>query len=294
MTTLYRILVLAALVSAAAGCTAPIELPVKDSPPVIVIYGCLTDIPGRQSVQISSSSPYFDTQPNAGVSGAVVTITSSKGDVLALAEDPARPGTYRTEQYVAGVAELDYHLNVRVDFDGDGVTETYTATATMLSSPPIDSVSVRSFSMMGQQRFAARIYALDPPTEDYYLPRFWVNGTLVTDRISRYSAISDLSINGQYVDGMIIEMFPDADHPNPDDENYNQPPIKVGDRVTLHFSRIDKGYYNFIRFAQDEKNGESPFFGGPASNIPSNITGGAVGYFTAYAHASASTVVRGN
>jgi hypothetical protein len=39
-------------------------------------------------------------------------------------------------------------------------------------------------------------------------------------------------------------------------------------------------------------NGENPFFGGPASNIITNISNGGLGYFTTYAGSTAETTVR--
>jgi len=58
--------------------------------------------------------------------------------------------------------------------------------------------------------------------------------------------------------------------------------VKQGDKITLCISLIEKGYHDFLLQCQSERRGENPFFGGPASNITTNITNGGVGYFAAF------------
>jgi hypothetical protein len=279
-----------------SSCEEPFDIDTDDVPPVIVIYGSFTNEKTHHSIKVSVSSPYFDPQPNRGISDAKVWITSSADDVYGFTENDTVPGLYQTIDQVVGIPDIVYTLNVEADFDNDGAKELYTATSYMPKPTEIDSVEIRSLSMMGQKRYAMYLYAQDAPTEDYYLSRYKVNDTLVLEKLSRTSLMSDRTFNGQYMNAMLLRMFGDVDDRNEErdeerDEN-RRVYLGLGDVVTLSFGRIEKGYYNFINQCRDEMEGESPFFGSPASNIITNISNGGIGYFACYPLTSIKTTVQ--
>lgn len=271
------------LLLSVASCTAPIDIETGDSPPVVSIYGCFTDELKPQSITVSVSSPYFDNQPNRALSGAWVEVSVSNGDVFTLIENPAHSGRYQTETAIAGISGLTYQLTVKTDINNDGVQEIYTAVSTMPSAMTVDAIHVKNETMMGHTSYKLYLYAQDSPAEDYYLGVYEVNGTLF-DKISKYGLLSDDRFNGQYLNawefGRLGTMEDDEDHIR----------VKPGDVVTLHFSRIEKGYYDFLHQCKNGMSGESPF-SGPAANITTNISGRGVGYFAAYGVAKVGTVV---
>jgi hypothetical protein len=267
-----------------SSCTAPIDIETNDSPPVVSIYGCFTDELKPQSISVSVSSPYFGSQPNRALSGALVEVNVSNGDVFTLIENPAHSGRYQTENAVAAVAGLTYQLTVKTDIDNDGAQEIYTAVSTMPTAITVDSIRVKNESMMGHESYKLYIYMQDSPAEDYYFGAYEVNGFLF-DKISKYTLLSDDRFNGQYLNawefGRLGTMEDDEDHIR----------VKSGDVVTLHFSRIEKGYYDFLHQCRNGMSGES-LFSGPAANITSNMLGSsAVGYFTAYVVSKTMVVV---
>ncbi|MDR0725504.1 MAG: DUF4249 domain-containing protein, partial [Prevotellaceae bacterium] len=172
------------IVSLLASCVEPFDIETDNSPPVIVIYGFLTDEPDFHSIKVSSSSPYFDTSPNRGVSGAIVEITSSNNEVFHFKEIDSMPGSYLTTNKIAGTPGVSYSLKVEVDFDNDGDKEVYTATSTMLNAVAVDSVEVKDMQMMGYKFYAFHLYAQDTPDEDYYLGRYMVNDSVVMFNIN--------------------------------------------------------------------------------------------------------------
>jgi hypothetical protein len=280
-----------------ASCVEPFDIQTNDSSPVIVIYGCLTDEPGFHTVKVSASSPYFSTSLNRSVSGAKVKITATDNTLMYFHEIDSVPGLYATAIRTAGVPGMTYVLSVETDFDNDGIAETYTATSTMPSVAELDSVEIQSMRMIGYNFYMLNVYAQDPPAEDYYLGRYKVNDSLVLAAINHLSPMSDAAFNGQYIKGLTVQRFRDIndrekiESEDSDDERRMRVYLAPGDTVTFSLSRIEKGYYDFIVQCQNEMNGENPFFGGPASNIISNISNGGTGYFTAYAFATAKTVV---
>jgi hypothetical protein len=287
------------IVSMFASCVEPFDIATNDAPPTIVIYGYLTNETAFHSIRVSASSPYFDVSLNRGVSGANVKITSSQNDVFYLKELDSIPGLYVTTNRVAGIPGVTYSLSVETDFDNDGMNELYTATSTMLDAVEVDSVEIKNMSMMGYRFYSFNLYAQDTPAEDYYFGKYRINDSVVMFNINQLSPMSDIAFNGQYINGMAIQRFWDIDEKeriereNNDDDNRIRRRVYLspGDTVTFSLCRIEKGYCDFIVQCQKEMNGENPFFGGPASNIVTNISNGGLGYFTAYAGYTVETVV---
>lgn len=276
--------ILISLLGIASSCTAPIDIDTDESDPVIVIYSVITEELTHQSVRLSSSSPYFSNESNPLISGAIVQIESSGDKIFIFQESDTAKGLYFSEELMAGVQGVSYKLTVDVDFDGDGIKERYEANMTMPYKIELDSIELEKKRIMGKQFYAVNIYGEEPPTEDYYLFKYAVNDSLISGKISKYECSSDEFFNGEYINAMTVRYFNDIENEDDydDDDNEDRVFLTAGDKVTLTISRIEKGYFDFVTQCQNEMYGENPFFGGPASNIYTNITNGGVGYFTGY------------
>jgi hypothetical protein len=295
------LLITAFIVSLLSSCVEPINIDTDNSPPVIVIYGYLTNEPTFHSVRVSVSSPYFDLSLNKSVSGATVKITSSNNEVFELHELDSIPGLYVTVNREAGVPGTTYSLSVEVDFDNDGKKETYTATSTMPDVVEVDSVEIKNMTLMGYQLYTLNLYAQDTPAEDYYFGKYMINDSVVLFNINQLSPMSDIAFNGQYLNGLAIQRFWNINEKEriereDDDEDRIRRRVYLcpGDTVAFSLCHIEKGYYDFIVQCQGEMSGENPFFGGPASNIVTNISNGGLGYFTTYTHSVVETTVSTN
>ena len=274
---------LALLILSTTACTERIDLDLEGAEPAIVIYGTVTDTLGYQSISISSSVPYFDQQHNPAVSGALVTITTSNNEVWTLRESNTEKGVYQTEELKTGKAGESYYLKVQYDFNQDGSTEIYEASSTMPDPILLDSVKIKTMNDMGSNMFTVNIFGQEPEGEDFYFSKYYVSDTLAT-KLSQYSLMNDILFDGQYLNGILAFFFADLaeieDYPEDDRKYYTF--LSSGDEVIVEYCRIEEGYFNFIKQAQDVKYGENPMFGGPPSNIQGNISNGAVGYFAAY------------
>ena len=275
------------------SCTEPFDINTRNSEPIVVVYGCLTDDCTVQSIQVSLSSPYFDNQQNSGISGAAVKVEGSDRSVFHFIENTETPGLYQTEHSVAGVPGTTYTLTVACDMNGTGKYATYQATTTMLSRIDIDSIHVEPQVIVGHHFFLVKLFAQDAPETDYYLCKYMVNDSVAIKSLSRYQIISDEVYNGQYIDGLGLYEFRDGNYKNNFHDTENDSfrcYIYPGDLITLEMSKIEKGYFQFIRDCQREKHWSNPFFGGPPANIITNISNGAVGYFAAYSISTAHAV----
>jgi hypothetical protein len=286
------------IVSLISSCVEPFDIETNNSPPVIVVYGYFTNEQAFHEIKVSVSSPYFDTLVNRGLTGATVKITSSNNEVFNFKEVDSIPGLYQTENKVAGIPDMRYSLSVEIDFDNDGEKEIYTATSTMPDVVEVDSIEIKSIKLMGYQFYSLNFYAQDTPYEDYYFGKYKVNDSVVMFNINQLSLMSDVAFNGQYINGQAIQRFWDInekeriENEDNDDSRRKRVYLTPGDTISFSLCHIEKGYYNFIMQCQGEMNGENPFFGGPASNIVTNISNGGLGYFTTYAFSTVTTVVK--
>jgi hypothetical protein len=287
------ILICILLVAAFFSCTAPVDINTRDSEPVIVIYGCLTDEDKYQHIRITGSSPYFDDKENTVVSDASVQITDSEGNTYPL--EYGNKGYYISPVKFSARPGVTYHLMVDVDFDKDGINEVYEAVTTIPPMLATDSAAIRPIDIMGYRHFALNIYAQDPPeTDNYYLFKFFINDSISNDKVSKFIITDNEFFKGQYMKGVTIYYFEDAMDENVVEKNEDEDDTYMvfpGDRIRLQTLNIEKGYYKFIEQSISEMHGENPMFGGPPSNITTNISNGAVGFFTGYCIHETNTVI---
>ena len=136
------------------------------------------------------------------------------------------------------------------------------------------------------QFFTVNLFAQETPGEDYYLCHYFINGTLKTDKIKYFQVFDDRMYDGQYLEGEWIYDFPNGEYK--DDFNIDEEDLEdifflyPGDHVIVQISRVEKGYYQFVRDCIQEQRGSNPMFGGPPANIHTNISNGGIGYFASY------------
>jgi hypothetical protein len=276
------------LISMTFSCTEDTTISTTDSAYVPVIYGTITDQNIRQQIQISSSSGYFDKEQNERISNAIVTLKEDSSVIshsYVLTQDSVGSGIYLTQDLIAGKPGWTYSLSVIMDFNNDGVTEEYIAESTMPEKLKVDSFNITKKKVGEYTLFSLNISAQDQGDEDnYYFGRYNINGVWY-NKISKYIAFNDVSLNGQYVKDLSVWNFNDIQDKDKfsDDDAKDMVFLSPGDSMIVEFSNISKAYFYFINECSSQKNGSNPMFGGPPANISTNISNGARGFFTAYA-----------
>ena len=262
------------------SCVAPIDINTRDSEPVIVIYGCLTDELTNQYIRITRSSPYFHDETNPAVTGAKVSVTSSAGREYTFLSD--KDGYYYSQRRFSVVPGTTYRLSVEVD------GEFYQAETTTFPIVPADSIDINLLDIMGFNHYSLNIYMQEPyEAANFYLFKFIINDSISNDRVSEFIISDDIMFNGEYMNGASVFLFEDATDPDLQELNKNNDIdfgywVSPGDRIRLQILNIEKGYFKFIQECMNEKHGENPFFGGPPSNITTNLSNGAIGYFSSF------------
>jgi len=119
------------------------------------------------------------------------------------------------------------------------------------------------------------LYAEDPDnTVDYYAFLVYVNGELITSKISDVGYEKDEYFNGNYVNGAEIQVVEEGDA--------TELVLKLGDWVKLEVQAINEDYYCFIDAVHQETGVQIPLFNGFPANVPSNVSNGGIGFFRTY------------
>ena len=269
--------------SALFSCTEIIDIELDSTYKRLVVEGTVTTDSVRHQVQLTTTSNYFSNQSPPAVSGAVVELEFKETRLL-MEEHDTIPGTYLAPEAFRGIIGTTYELHIsQVDIDKDGETESYHASSTMPGGVVLDSIRINYFTSYFVSGYELYMYALDPPTKDWYGLKYWKNSDLLSDSLIKYNVQPDDFYNGKYLYyGIPIGFYAD-------DEPREQ--LLPGDTVTLELNSIEKDYYNFVIDAQLEIYGNNPMFSGPPANVRSNIDNRAMGFFTAYSIERTFTVV---
>ena len=284
-------LVIAILVSAVYSCTERLNIKTKNADPTVSVYCELSTDTKIQTVAVKMTAPYFSAEPNKPITNAIVTI-SGAGESWVL--DHTENGIYATTYEAAAKPGYAYKLSVECDYDNDGIADLFTASTTVPEKLPIDKIEFKTVSVGAFTMYNCVLYTFVPQGYRYAMYRYDINDSLYMTELSD-TRIVDIKfwLSKDYIDGLVCDMFHSKDDMHHFDDDQLERIYFVGkdDKVTIQMSMIDKGFYDFLSHCQTEIGGENPIFGGPASNITTNISNGGVGYFSAINPARATTVI---
>ncbi len=254
------------------SCTERIDLKLDTTFARLVVDGAITTDTTAHKVVLSKTADYFSNEAAPMISGAIVVITDGTNQ-FPLTESIIYPGVYLTDSSVYGVPGRTYSLLIRnVDVNNDEVEDFYTASSELKASGPLDSIMIFKEETGREIFWFINLFAWEPPTVDYYSFKAWKNGVLVKDTVDEFFLSDDILFNGNYLYGLSVQMF----------FGNNGEKVFVGDSIVLELNSITKEYYKYITELQSEVGYKNPLFGSPSANISTNVSGGAMGFFTAY------------
>ncbi len=275
---LYIIAILGVITS---SCTERIEVELDSTYTRLVVYGEITTEARAHQVRLSKSADYFSNQPAPPVENAVVRLNF---DDQSLVLQENEPGIYETPSDFFGIPGKTYSLVINsVDIDENGEDEEYTAESFLPAVGKLDSITLKYTENSFFSGWEVQVWAWDPAdAKNFYAFKSIKNGVLQSDTLNEIIVQSDDFFDGNYTYGITSQFLDDAK------ENEKALP---GDTITFQLDGITEDYYVFILEAQAEAFGSNPLFSGPPANVVSNISNGAIGYFTAYSLDRASKVV---
>jgi len=251
-----------------AGCEKVINLNLVESKPQLVIEGLITDGVGPYTVKLSKTGSYFNEPVLPLVSKAVVVISDNLGITDTLKE--TKPGIYLTSK-VKGIPGRTYNLSVLSE------NIRYTATSTMFSHVPIDSLKLRksysegiAIGSDGQQDARVEIYCFfrDPLEKNFYRAYIYTNGNRGYEDYKLY--------DDQYTNGKQTDLQVKRAH--------------IGDVIRVDLFSLDKSTYEYYTTFNDLIH-SNPIFGSTPMNPNTNLTNGALGFFGACAISTKTIII---
>jgi len=232
------------------SCEKVIQLPLKEVDPILVVEGAVTNLETQQVVLLSEMQPFNSVLGRKAISGAEVFLNENNGPWHKLQE--IQQGRYILDG-MRGIPGNTYGL--LINYAG----ESYQANSTMPDLVRIDSTGISTNTFDDSRRTPLVLYQDPPNIKNYYYFQLRINGI----------ASSSLFIyNDKFSDGKSVLQ-------NLDDFSLS---LKDGDSVVVELRNIDEEGFNYWKGVQSQS-GTSASPGNP----PSNLSNGALGYFSAFA-----------
>ncbi|WP_410221876.1 DUF4249 domain-containing protein [Pedobacter sp.] len=266
--TLNPAFLLIAFLFLLTGCEDVITLKLDEPGDQYVIEAQITDQLKGAQVALSKVKNFNADNSFNGQSGALVSIEDESGTPYILTETSTK-GIYRND-LLKGAPSKAYKLKVQI------AGKAFTATCIMPQKVVAQNAFAFELSLFDGPRLFTHVTYLDPADrENYYRFLEYVNGVYTKN----ITVTNDEFTNGKLVKQMLW--------PN---EFTEETKLKKGDEVKVEFLNIDKNIFKYWKSVKDGALGSS----GNASpvNPVSNISGGAIGYFSAHTMQSITYTVK--
>jgi hypothetical protein len=237
------------------SCQKVIDLNLHDADIKYVVEGIITNEPGVCKVRLTQSKPFYENNQFPGVSGATVTVKDNDAE-FSLPE--TQTGVYETN-LINGTPGHVYKLSVAIN------GHLFTATSKMPLPVPLDTLYI-SNGPFGEFKFASVGYNDPAGVANNYRFVQYLNG------------VKDPAIfwqNDEFTDGQSVLIQLDTGIDKKDDPRN----IKSGDTVMIEMLGIDEAVYKYW-YSLHFNGGDGGNIATPANPL-ANISGGALGYFSA-------------
>ncbi len=275
-THINYLVVLVFLTCILSSCEEKIDLDLNEDEEFqrLVVEGWFTDEPGKQRVDLTLTTSYFQNQLAPRAEGAIVSVTD--GETTWDYSETA-PGIYETEDGVAGEPGKTFTLSIEYK-DMDYSTESY-----MRPTAPIDSIA---FEFIEEEEedlpdyYDVFIWMQElPGIGDSYMWLTEINGHPLRDTLTELSFETDEIYDGNYIEGVQIEYI----------DLIND--MGAGDEFTITQYNIGTEAYDVFIGIMNETDWNGGLFDAPPANVNTNLTGGALGYWGAAGVSSRSGIL---
>ena len=245
------------------ACEKEIQIDLNSAAPRIVIEGEISDSIDGARVRLTKTVNFSSLSVYPPISGATVTISDNVGNIFSLLEKVDEKGVYELPT-VKGVGGRVYTLQVVAE------GKIYTSTCAMPLKVPLDGLRpIPNTVALQTSNSTDTTYLIRHVFQD---PKGVANSYRA---IQTWNGRRDNQIfvqNDNNIDGLVNQrpIF------NRDFE------IKKGDTVSVELQSISTAIYDYF-YSLDESSGNGPGGGTTPTNPVSNLKGGALGYFSAYA-----------
>lgn len=248
-----------------AQCKQEITLDLPNSSPMLVVQGEISTEQDSSFVNLTQTVSYYSTAP-------IPTVDNAKVTVNGILFNPKGNGIYKADAPFVGTVNTVYNLNIV--YNGATFTS-QTLLDQMFNIDYVDSVYYQGIGGGGgpggggfrRSGFAVRFWWTDTrtPAKYTYMRYGRTSIEILQDSFFRNMVLMDNSLTK--INTQISRELP----------RHYQP----GDTVIAILKSCDKNMYYFLQAYQSQTSGAPGPFQVPPANLPTNISGGALGYFSA-------------
>ncbi len=229
-----------------------VDIPMKDGSGKIVIEGEITNEEGPYEIRVSRSVKVTSNEEIPVVTNAKVILSDNHGQTEELVYDP-NDESYKTKNFTTAEGDT-YTLSVTVD------GKVYQSTSTMNKLVEIEKLEQEK-DKLDNSTFVS-VFFTDPAEKGN---KYVLKGQKGELGATQYNVYSDDQLNGGTIGYPLYGKF-----------NLNK-----NDTVFVELQSVDTPVYNYFRVLSNLGLGDSGDIATPA-NPPSNISNGALGYFSAH------------
>ena len=275
MKKLLKIFCLTFLLSGLSGCTEEIDLDEINGPHSnrLVVEGSVTTLKTRQMVKLSRTGPAIinttvDLAPHEKVSGAEVTINDGS-NLFPLQEIDSLPGIYLTKDSIKGEVGKTYTLTIEVE------GKQYQGSSTIVPATPFDPVE-KLFSIPNRLQnpiyqnfeifeleFGKVYYGVSAPSRQTLVSQNPVDSMLMSASFYEFPGIDP--------QGFLLNFAGD------NEEIF----FKEGATILQIKQSMTPEHYEYIRAMYDETHFRGGVYDRIPGNVPTNMSNGALGFFSA-------------
>ncbi len=260
------------------SCEDVINPDLQEAKAELVVEAWLNNKPGDQVINLMMTQPYFENATPPGVSGAVVTVQDSEGEVMNFIEDPKQKGYYRWSPSTPGgtFGQIGREYRLTVSLNGE-LFESYSY---MGRVPVIDSISFNfeeETTFYPENSYTGEFWARDPAgSGDAYWIKTYKNDTLLNKPSEIILAFdAGFSPSGNFDGVTFIPPIRTSINPFNEDKDGNLvSPYLPGDSVYVEIHSITYEtftYLNEVVIQTNRPGGFGELFSSPLSNVSTNV-----------------------
>ncbi|MEM9546822.1 MAG: DUF4249 domain-containing protein [Bacteroidota bacterium] len=234
------------------SCTDVVDVTTPDGGERLVVEASILWEKGtdgsRQTIKLSTSTPFFEENTNNPVTGATVVVTNNNSLTPFVFEDQNN-GEYTAEDFIP---ELNESYTLEINYNG----QTYEAEETLVSVSAIDEIEQVLDEGLEEEETSVKVYFDDPANiENYYLGIF---------KIARLPLVILETRSDEFTNG------------NRNFIEYEEENLVVGDSLFVELQGISERYFNYIGLLSEQSEAED----GPFRTIPVQLKGNCINVTT--------------
>lgn len=256
-----------------AACTEKIDLDLdRKDEPAVVVEGFLGDtLPGPQWIRLTRTTGYYQKGEAPPVTDAEVRVIGGGNEF-----DFQQNTNSDSSSYYMAPSTFELKQGKAYELEVEESDSFYTAESRMSQVPSLDSIHLRldPFASFGNSEGeeledttvqVVAHFQEPPPKGDHYLFNLYIDGELHSKKANDKLVGSDESLQGD------VELAT---------LNFELSEIELGETFTLEMRSTSPECTEFYQvFSEQTELSGNPFAASPPANIPTNISGSALGFF---------------